>query len=74
MMTTKLNPVQLHLLQMFAHDLAQTELEDIKKLLADYFVQKADDEMMRLQTQKNTSQQELDKLLLTHLRTPYKEA
>ncbi|MGF7217456.1 hypothetical protein GGR92_003630 [Spirosoma lacussanchae] len=72
MTTTKLNPVQLHLLQLFSHDLSQNELTDIKRLLADYFVQKADEEMASLQQQKPTTQADLDALLNTHLRTPYK--
>ncbi|GAB3225597.1 hypothetical protein [Spirosoma arcticum] len=72
MTTTRLNPVQLHLLQLFSHDLGQNELADIKTLLADYFVQKADEEMNRLQAQHPTSRADLDTLLTTHLRTPYK--
>ncbi|GAB3506180.1 hypothetical protein GCM10027341_38760 [Spirosoma knui] len=73
MTTTKLNPVQLHLLQLFAHDLSEHELTDIKNLLADYFVSKADEEMATLQEQKPTTQVDLDVLLNTHLRTPYKK-
>ena len=72
MPATKLNPVQLHLLQLFAHDLSQNELADIKTLLADYFVQKSDEEMVRLQQQNPTTQADIDALLNTHLRTPYK--
>ena len=72
MTATKLNPVQLHLLQLFSHDLSQSELADIKKLLADYFVSKADEEMARLQQQRPTTQTDLDALLNAHLRTPYK--
>lgn len=72
MMTTKFNPVQLHLLRLFAHDLNPNELADIKQLLSEYFVRKADEEMARLQQQKPTTQADLDTLLSTHLRTPYK--
>ncbi|MBN8823315.1 MULTISPECIES: hypothetical protein [unclassified Spirosoma] len=72
-MTTKLNPVQLHLLQLFSHDLSQNELKDIKALLADYFVKKADEEMVRLQEQKSITQKDMDELLTAHLRTPYKQ-
>ncbi|WP_020594730.1 hypothetical protein [Spirosoma panaciterrae] len=71
-MTTKLNPVQLHLLQLFSHDLSQNELKDIKALLADYFVRKADEEMERLQQQKPMTQDDLNALLTAHLRTSYK--
>lgn len=73
MMATKLNPVQLHLLQLFAHDIRPDELTDIKQLLGDYFVRRADEEMARLQEQKPTTQADLDALLNTHLRTPYKQ-
>lgn len=72
MTATKLNPVQLHLLKLFSHDLSQNELADIKKLLADYFVSKADEEMAHLQQQRPTTQTDLDALLNAHLRTPYK--
>lgn len=71
MTATKLNPVQLHLLQLFSHELSQHELADIKTMLADYFVSRADAEMMRLQQQQPTTQADLDALLHTHLRTPY---
>ena len=71
MTATKLNAVQLHLLQLFSHDLSQSELADIKALLADYFVRKADEEMARLQQQNPTTQADLDALLNAHLRIPY---
>ncbi len=72
MTATKLNSIQLHLLQLFAHDLGPDELDDIKTLLANYFVSKADEEMHRLQQQRPTTQADLDALLTTHLRTSYK--
>lgn len=65
-MTTKLNPAQLHLLELFSHDLGQNELADIKALLADYFVRKADEEMARLQQQNPITQADLDALLNAH--------
>ncbi len=70
-MTTKLNPVQLHLLQLFAHTTSEQDLEDVKQLLTDYYARKADEEMARLQEQHPMSQTDLDALLTTHLRTPY---
>ena len=70
-MTTKLNPVQLHLLRLFAHDLNPNELAGSKQLLSDYFIRKADEEMAQLQEQKLITQVDLDALLSTHLRTPY---
>lgn len=72
MTATKLNPAQLHMLKILAHDLSENTLADIKKLLADYFVKKADEEMAHLQQQRPTTQADLNALLNTHLRTPYK--
>ena len=72
-MTTKLNSVQLHLLQLFAHDIRPDELTDIKELLGDYFVRRADEEMARLQKQQPTTQADLDAILNNHLRTPYNQ-
>ncbi len=72
-MTTKLNPAQLHLLQLFAHDISENELAEVKQLLSDYFVRKADEEMARLQQQRPTTQNDLDALLNAHLRTPYRK-
>ncbi len=72
-MATKLNSVQLHLLQLFSHQLGDTELTDIKTLLADYLVRKADEEMAQ-QQQRPTPQTDLDALLNTHLRIPYRPA
>jgi hypothetical protein len=72
MTATKLNPVQLQLLRLFAHDLGQSELADIQALLADYFVRKADEEMSHLQAQQPITEADLDVLLTTHLRTPYR--
>lgn len=73
MTATKLNPVQLHLLRLFSHELSQNELADIKALLAAYFVAKADEEMHNLQQKTPMTQADLDALLTTHLRTPYKK-
>jgi hypothetical protein len=72
MTTTKLNPVQLHLLQLFSHDLSPNELTDIKRLLADYFVKRADEEMTTLQQQNPITQADLDALINIQLRNLYK--
>lgn len=72
MTATKLNSTQQHLLEMFSHNLGENTLADIKKILTDYFVAKADEEMALLQEQHPTTQADLDTLLNTHLRTPYK--
>ena len=69
---TKLNSVQLHLLRMFAHQTNEQDLLAIKKLLAKYYAQKVDEESEKLWEEKGMTQQNIEDLLNTHLRTPYK--
>jgi hypothetical protein len=37
---TKLNPVQIHLLEMFSKDMGSTELREIKDILTEYYKKK----------------------------------
>ena len=39
---TKLNPVQLHLMELFSRPMTEQELLDIKELLSRYYAQNAD--------------------------------
>lgn len=70
--STKLNAVQLHLLKMFARPMDEQDLAAIKSLLSNYYAQKVDAESVKLWDEKGMSQQTIDDLLNTHLRTPYK--
>jgi hypothetical protein len=40
---TKLNPVQMHLLELFSRTMTEAELLEIKELLAQYYARKADE-------------------------------
>ena len=40
---TKLNPVQMHLLELFSRTMTERELVEIKELLAHYYARKADE-------------------------------
>jgi hypothetical protein len=42
---TKLNPVQLHLLELFSGEMTEQELLDIKRLLVEYYSRKVDEEL-----------------------------
>lgn len=42
---TKLNPVQLHLLELFSKNMTERELLEIKDLLVKYYQQKIDEEL-----------------------------
>ena len=41
----RLNPVQLHLLELFSKDMTEQELLEIRKILVEYYRQKVDDEL-----------------------------
>lgn len=43
--STKLNPVQLHLLELFSGEMTEQELLDIKRLLVQYYSRKVDQEL-----------------------------
>ena len=45
MEATVLNPIQQHLLMMFAYDSNEEHLKEIKDVLAKHFAKKVDDEM-----------------------------
>ena len=52
--TSQITPMQLELLDMFAHkQLSNQEIEEIKDLISDYFLEKAQDELEALAEQKN---------------------
>ena len=53
--STKLNPVQLHLLKMFAKDMTTKELVEIKNLLADYYFRKVEAEVDTFWEKKNNA-------------------
>jgi hypothetical protein len=69
---TKLNPVQLHLLDMFSIAMSEENLKEIKILLEGYLARKVDEESEKLWESKNMDAKSIDDLLNSHLRTSYK--
>jgi hypothetical protein len=71
MESTILNPTQLWLLQMFARNGDEERLKEVKEVLHKHFCKKVDEEGRRLWVEKNMSDEMMDEILNTHLRTPY---
>jgi hypothetical protein len=69
---TKLNSMQLFMLRIFDREINQKQEKEIKKLLSDYFAKQIDEEMDEIWEQRGMTQADLDKMLETHIRTPYK--
>ena len=59
-----LNATQLHLLKMFSFTKTEQTLQDLKKLLRDFYIQQVEKEVDKYQID--------DQILNEHLRTPYK--
>jgi hypothetical protein len=72
MLSTSLNPVQLHLLRVFSYNRDEKSLNEIKDVLFNYYCQKVDEEGKRIWEEKNMNNEMMHELLNTHLRTPYK--
>jgi len=54
-----LNPVQLHILQMFKYTRTKKSLDELKNILSKYYVQKADKEMDKIWEEKKLTQSKL---------------
>ena len=62
METTMFNPVQQHLLKMFAFDDSEERLSEVKTVLSDYFRKKADTCLEALWDSGKLNQAKLDEL------------
>ena len=65
---------QLDLLKMFSHKVADADWVAIKRMITVYFAQKAIEGADQVWDEQNWSDQKMDALLDTHMRTPYKSA
>lgn len=72
METTVFNPVQQHLLTMFAFDGSEERLKEVKDVLFKHFSQKMDQRLDELWDAGVLDQKRLDELRGMHLRTDLK--
>ena len=73
MAATVLNPVQQHLLKMFAFDGSEERLMEVKEVLTKYFSQKLDDRLNDLWDSGELNQEKLEKLRKIDVRTLLKD-
>jgi hypothetical protein len=67
-----LNPIQLHILQMFNRPMTKKEMDEIKDILVEYFDKKAQKEMDKIWKENKLSQKKINEMGNSHTRTPYK--
>jgi len=67
-----LTALQLELLKLFARDVEESDLIEIKKLLIQYFANKAMDATDKVWEQNKWNEKDECRFLNEHIRTPYK--
>ncbi len=70
---TKMSNLQIELLKLYAHHVSDDELCDIKKLLAEYFAKKVDDEMDQMWEEKGWDENTIKKWKKEHMRVSSKK-
>ena len=67
-----LSNIQLELLKLFSRDIKENELKEIKRLIVKYLSSKLSNEADKVWEDNNWTNEDMDKFLKTHMRTPYK--
>ncbi|MEK7256694.1 MAG: hypothetical protein AAB316_18210 [Bacteroidota bacterium] len=63
--STRLNPVQMHLLHLFSRPMSEQELKELKMLLVEWYDRKAQEEMDKLWEERGLSNETMDEILKT---------
>ena len=66
-----LSNMQLELLKLFSRDLSEEDLKAIKRLIVHYLAEKATYLADQVWEEKGWTNEDMDRLLETHMRTPY---
>ena len=69
---SSLSNVQLELLKLFADNVPESELLEIKKILVEWRFRKLKDAANKVWDEKGWTAEDMEKLLQGHERTPYK--
>ena len=74
MVTAKtINPIQLHLLEMFNYCNSEQMMEELQDVLADFYAKQVQKEADRLWDEGSLDGEAIEKILAEHWRTPYVE-
>jgi len=70
--STQLNPVQLHLLQMFNFTKQEESVNELKDVLYRHYLNKVNEESAHLEEKYGMTNAKIEEILNSHIRTPYK--
>ncbi len=68
---TPFSNIQLELLQLYKSNVDENDLAAIKKLISDYFAEKAIKKADEIWEKQNWDEKKVEELLQTKMRTPY---
>ncbi len=68
-----LSNVQLELLKAFSRNVSDEDVLEIRRLLTRYFAEKATQEANRVWDEKGWTDEDAERMLHTHMRTPYNQ-
>ena len=71
MVTTRLNPAQLNVLNLMSYISTEQEQQELQDLLLQFYRKKTDSLLLQFQQENGISQQTLDEWACEHERTPY---
>ncbi|MFN8361657.1 MAG: hypothetical protein U0264_17245 [Candidatus Kapaibacterium sp.] len=68
---SKLTPAQLVVLELFNFPMSESEVDELKKILVEFYHTKLEQSLNNLWDERNMSDSELKKSAAIHRRTPY---
>ena len=69
-----INPVQLHILELFNYCGREQMVSEMKDVLSDFYARKVQEEADRLWDEGKLNAETIETILQEHWRTPYREA
>ena len=66
-----LTNLQLELVKLFAKEVPEEDLQNIKQLIANYFAEKAMDKADKVWDEKGWTTEDAERMIQTKMRTPY---
>ena len=70
--STPFTPFQIEMLEMVARVTSEAEMQDIRRMLGQYFAKQAEDAMDRLWDEGKLNEDIIEEWKNEHMRTPYK--
>ena len=71
--STPFTPFQIEMLEMVARVTSEAEMQDIRRMLGQYFAKQAEDAMDRLWDEGKLNDDVIEEWKNEHMRTPYKQ-